>query len=257
MPQIEIAAEKLFSIAGFPVTNALLAGWVTVAVLVTTTFLVRAQTRLIPSAIQNIFEMIIDGFLGLMEGIFGSRENAEKYFPIVGAIFLFVVTSNWLGILPGFGSLEFVDDGHHAVPLLRSAASDLNLTLALGIVAVALVNIAGVGALGIKQHLSKFFTLKNPILSFVGILEFISEFARIISFSFRLFGNIFAGEVLLTITAFVAAVLTPPAITTLQPLVTAGIQLPFLGLEIFVGLVQALVFAMLTMVFVSIAVAHH
>lgn len=257
MPQIELAAEKLFDLFGFfPVTNALLSSWIAVLVLIALVAGVR-RVRMIPSGIQNAFEVFIEGFLGLMEGIFGSREKAEKYFSIVGTIFLFVLTSNWLGILPGVGSIEFIVNAHEKLPLFRSAASDLNFTLALGIAAVLLVNISGASALGIKKHLSKFFTIRNPIDAFVGILEFVSEFAKIISFSFRLFGNVFAGEVLLTITAFVAQVLTPTSLVSYQSGVMALALMPFLGLEIFVGLVQALVFAMLTMVFVSIAVAHH
>lgn len=256
MPHIELAAEKLFVLFGMPITNALITGWVVVLVLVVLAFMVSRRISLIPGGVQSVWEMIIEGFLGLMEGIFGSRANAEKYFPIVGAIFFFIVTSNWLGILPGVGSIEVETHGKH-VPLFRSAASDLNLTLALGISAIALVNWSGLKALGIRGHLSKFFTFKNPIATFVGLLEFISEFAKIISFSFRLFGNIFAGEVLLTITAFVAGVLTPAALKSAQSIIMAGVLMPFLGLEVFVGLVQALVFAMLTMVFISISIAHH
>jgi F-type H+-transporting ATPase subunit a len=127
------------------------------------------------------------------------------------------------------------------VPFLRSAGSDLNVTLALGIVAMTLVNVSGVNALGVWIHVRKFFTFKNPIDFFVGILELLSEFAKIISFSFRLFGNVFAGEVLLVIVGSLAPYVAP---------------VPFLLLEVFVGFIQALVFAMLTMVFISIAVAH-
>ncbi|MBI4137773.1 MAG: F0F1 ATP synthase subunit A [Candidatus Sungbacteria bacterium] len=259
MPHINIAAETLFTIAGFPITNALIASWITVGVLV---FLILGVRRLqtIPAGMQNVFEVFVEGSLALMEGVLGSREKAEKYLPLVAAIFLFILTSNWIGILPGVGSIEYIAAGAHGaeerLPLLRSAASDLNFTLALGITAVVLVNAAGIRALGARTHLAKYFTFKNPIRAFVGILEFISEFAKIVSFSFRLFGNVFAGEVLLTVAAFVAALLTPAFLSSLQSGFIALTLLPFLALEIFVGFVQALVFAMLTMVFISIAVAH-
>jgi len=118
----------------------------------------------------------------------------------------------------------------------------LPILLALAITAVLLVNIMGVRATGFGAHMRKFFTLKSPVDFFVGILEFIAEFAKIVSFSFRLFGNVFAGEVLLAITAF---------------LVPFFIPVPFLMLEVFVGFIQALVFSMLTMVFISLAVQHH
>lgn len=245
MPHIEIAAEKILTIAGFPVTNTLLTSWVVLILLLAGAFLIFRKISLIPAALQNILEFFIESFLGLMDGVFGSREKAEKYFPVVATIFLFVLLSNWLGILPGVGSVGFfeeTDSGKMFVPLFRSAASDLNFTLALALIAVFLVNFLGIAAIGIGKHMSKFFTLKSPLDFFVGILEFISEIAKMISFSFRLFGNVFAGEVLLVITAF---------------LIPYAIPVPFLMLEIFVGFVQALVFAMLTMVFISIAVTEH
>ncbi|TSC75148.1 MAG: ATP synthase, subunit A [Parcubacteria group bacterium Gr01-1014_33] len=244
MPHIEIAAEKLVSFFGFPITNALLTSWIVVGILVFLAVLVSRHIRLIPAPIQNMFEIVVEGFLGLMEGVLGSRKNSEKYLPLVGTLFLFIVISNWLGIFPGVGSIGIFEGGAHGkfVPLLRSAASDINVTLALATITVILVNVSAIHTLGVGTHLSKYFSFKGPIEFFVGILEFISEFAKIISFSFRLFGNIFAGEVLLVITGFLAPY---------------GAPVPFLMLEVFVGFIQALVFAMLTTVFISIAVAHH
>lgn len=203
------------------------------------------KLHLVPPFIQNLLEIVVESFLGLMEGMFGSREKSEKYFPVVATIFLFVLVSNWLGIVPGIGSLGFYEmkDGTEVfVPLLRSTASDLNFTLALALVSVILINIFGIAALGVFTHASKFISFRGPIDFFVGILELISEVAKMISFSFRLFGNVFAGEVLLVITGFLVPYLVP---------------VPFLGLEIFVGFIQALVFAMLTTVFISTAVAEH
>lgn len=246
MPHIEIAAEKLAEIFGFPITNALVSSWLAVGILVAVALLLRGRVLLVPRALQNVIEFFMESFLTLMEGVLGSRAKAEKYFPIVGTVFLFILTSNWLGILPGVGSIGFFEEtighGTRFVPLLRSAASDLNMTLALATITVLSVHVLAVGAIGIRPHLGKFFSFKGPIEFFVGILEIVSEFAKIISFSFRLFGNIFAGEVLLVITGFLAPY---------------GAPIPFLMLEIFVGFVQALVFAMLTVVFISIAVAHH
>ena len=245
MPHIEIAAEKLFYFGGFAITNTLLTSWVVVVLLVATAVLLRSRIAAVPAGLQNIFEFFIEGFLSLMEGVLSSRSLAEKYLPIVATVFLFILTSNWLGILPGIGSVGFfetVGREERFVPLFRSAASDLNVTLALATVTVFIIHILAVGAIGLKPHLGKFFSFKGPIEFFVGILELVSEFAKIISFSFRLFGNIFAGEVLLVVTGF---------------LVPFGAPIPFLMLEVFVGFVQALVFAMLTTVFISIAVSHH
>ena len=243
MPHIEIAAEKLFSIFGLPVTNTLLLSWVVIAVLVIIAQLISRNLRVIPRGLQNVFELVVEYFTDMMEGIFGSRGKAEKYFPIIATIFLFVLISNWMGILPGVGSIGFYEthgEEEIFVPLFRSAGSDINFTLALAIVAVLLVNVSGICAIGFWKYAGKFFSFKDPISFFVGILEFISEFAKMVSFAFRLFGNVFAGEVLLVITGF---------------LVPLFIPIPFLMLEIFVGFIQALVFSMLTMVFVSIAVA--
>ena len=245
MPHIEIAAEKLFSVFGFPVTNTLVMTWIVLAVLVCAATRISRTINIVPQTLQNMFEILLEKFLGLMEGMMGSREMAERYVPIVATIFLFILISNWFGIMPGVGSVGIYEPrgGEQVlIPFFRSAASDLNVTLALGTLAVLIINITGMTARGVGSHLSKFFSFRNPIHFFVGILEFISEFAKIISFSFRLFGNIFAGEVLLIIVSFLAPF---------------GGPLPFLVLEVFVGFVQALVFAMLSMVFISIAIAHH
>lgn len=245
MPHIEIGAEKLFYFLGLPITNTLLTSWIVVGLLLTLSLLIFKKLNFVPAVLQNLFEFFTEGFLGIMESVFGSRERAEKYFPIVATLFIFILISNWLGIFPGIGSLGFFEmqDGERKfIPFFRSAASDINFTLALAMVAVFLVNISGVWALGFKKHMSKFLSFRGPIDFFVGILEFISEIAKMVSFSFRLFGNVFAGEVLLVITAFLAPFLVP---------------VPFLMLEIFVGFIQALVFAMLTTVFISVAVSHH
>lgn len=245
MPHIEIAAEKLFYFFGLPVTNTLLTSWIVTALLIVVAVMMKRGINIIPTRLQNIFEFFVEKFLGMMEGVFGTREKSEKYFPIVATIFIFILLSNWLGILPGIGSVGF-KEAHEGkelfVPFFRSSASDINFTLALAVVAVFVVNILGISAIGFGKHVSKFISFKGPIDFFVGILEFISEIAKMISFSFRLFGNVFAGEVLLVITAF---------------LIPYAIPVPFLLLEIFVGFVQALVFSMLTMVFISIAIQHH
>jgi F-type H+-transporting ATPase subunit a len=140
------------------------------------------------------------------------------------------------------GSFGLEDEHHHFTPLLRSPASDLNFTLALAILTVVAVNVFGIAAIGAWKHISKFFNFSSPINFFVGILEFISEIARMISFAFRLFGNVFAGEVLLVVIAFLAPFIAP---------------VPFFFLEIFVGFIQAFVFAMLALVFIAIATVEH
>ena len=244
MPAIEIAAEKLISFMGFPITNTLLMSWIVVIFLIILSQIISRNIRKVPAMLQNIAEMGVESLLGMMDGVLHSRERSEKFFPFIATIFTLILVSNWFGIIPGVGSIGFfeVHNGvRNLVPLLRSSASDLNFTLTIAVLSVVLLNFYAIRELGLKVHLSKFFNFKNPVLFFVGILELVSEFAKIVSFSFRLFGNIFAGEVLLIITGFLAPFLAP---------------IPFLMLEIFVGFIQALVFSMLTLVFLSIAVEH-
>ncbi|OGE83402.1 MAG: ATP synthase F0 subunit A [Candidatus Colwellbacteria bacterium RIFCSPLOWO2_01_FULL_48_10] len=240
-----VAAEKIFEIGGFHVTNTLLLSWIVIVFLGILALCIKLGFNAIPKGLQNLFEWMIEQLLNLTEGIFGSRKDAEKYLPFIATIFIFVLFSNWFGILPGVGSLGVYEEhnGHTIlVPFFRSAGSDLNFTLALAVITVLGVNILGIVAIGFFKHFGKFISFKSPISFFVGILELISEVARMVSFSFRLFGNIFAGEVMLVIAAFFLPYVLP---------------VPLLALEIFVGLIQAAVFAILASVFISIAVKEH
>ena len=251
--EISIRAEEIFRIGHWPITNALLLAVVSLVVLTLVALFIRGGLAAVPGKIQSVFEIFLEEALQLMDTLLGSRHLSEKYLPLVATIFLFVLTSNWLGLLPGIGSIGIhtIPGGEHGareafIPLFRAPAADLNFTIILALVSVLATNILGVAAIGFGRHFSKFFTVANPILSFAGILEFIAEFVKIVSFSFRLFGNVFAGEVLLIIIVFLVPYIIP---------------LPFLFLEIFVGFVQAVIFAMLTLVFIASAVkedaAHH
>jgi len=241
MLTISLSAEKIFHIGSWPVTNAVLLAFIVLVVLSVLAVTLKKKLAPVPGMLQNVTEMLIEGALGLMDSVLGNRKTSERYLPIVFTIFLFVLFSNWFGLVPGVGSV-MVGHGADAVPLLRSPASDLNFTLALALIAVTMINFFGVVAMGFKERLSVFFNFASPLKFFVGILELISEFARIISFTFRLFGNVFAGEVLLAIMALLVPYLVP---------------LPFMFLEIFVGFIQAFIFGMLTLVFVALAVTPH
>ena len=238
MHEISIKAEEIFHIGGWPVTNALLLSTIALLVLLVLGLVLKRKILLIPGKLQSVFELLAESLLDLMDSVLGERKLSEKYLPLIATIFLFILTSNWLGLFPVVGAVEVAENGH-VIPLFRAPASDLNFTIALAIISVFSVNFLGAFAIGAGKHLSKFFTLKNPIFSFVGLLEFVSEFIKIISFSFRLFGNVFAGEVLLMIVGYLAPHVIP---------------LPFLFLEVFVGFIQAFIFSMLTLVFLSMAV---
>ncbi len=248
---VSIAPEVIKIIAGIPVTNTLIASFITTVVLISISYLSTRSLSKIPRGIQNLLEMVIEGLFNMVDGVTGNRKQTYQFFPIVATIFIFIIISNWIGLVPGFGSIGFFEtiesgaysNGHAVfVPLLRSANSDLNTTLALAIVSVAVTQIFGIMALGILKYGKKFINFKSPVTFFVGILELVSETAKMISFSFRLFGNVFAGEILLVV------------IMTLAPFIA---PLPFFALELFVGFIQALVFSMLTLVFLKMAVTAH
>ena len=239
--EISLAAEK---IPGLPITNAFLTGIVaSLAIIAIIGWLTRSIRR-VPRKRQNFAEWMVEGFLGLVENITGNRQKALKLLPLGLTFLIFILVNNWLGLLPGVGSIGFrevIADKETFVPLFRSSNADLNTTLALALVSVAAIQYFGVGELGFK-YFKKFLNFSNPIYFGIGILEAISEAAKVISFSFRLFGNIFAGEVLIAV------------ITGLVPFIA---PLPFYGLEIFVGLIQALVFTILSLVFFHVAMEQH
>ena len=252
-------AEPIFHIGNFTVTNSLLMSWATVFILVCLFVLIGKKIKKVPKGLQNIFELLLDEGLKLADSVTGSRKKSEKFLPISLALFLFVLVNNWLGLLPGVGTVGFVENGAHGnifVPILRGGTADLNTTLALALFAVVASHVMGVIAIGTWKHLNKFINLEaflaipqkikkdpsvilvNPIKAFVGVVEVIGEVAKVASLSFRLFGNIFAGEVLLASMMALFAFLLP---------------LPFIFLEIIVGIIQALIFGMLTLVFMTIA----
>lgn len=242
---ISLAAEPIAHLGSFPITNTLLASWIAVAVLLVLAFAIRRRVAAVPSGVQNVSESVIEGALGLMDSVTGDRKMSERFFPLVMTLFLFIVTANWLGLMPLFGTvgIKEVHDGEETIiPLLRTVNSDLNVTFALAAVSVIATQVFGVLIVGGRKYSQRFFNLKNPIFTFVGILELFSEIAKMLSFSFRLFGNVFAGEVLLTIVLF---------------LVPYAVPLPFMFLEIFVGFIQAFIFAMLTLVFIAMATRPH
>lgn len=244
---ISITPETIGHVLGLGITNTLLTAWVVVVLLIAIALLVSRRIKTVPGMLQNLAEWIIEKLLDFMETVAGDRKTAERFLPFVATIFIFVLLSNWLGILPGVGSIGFFEhgvEGEVFVPLFRSVNSDLSMTLALALITVIGSHIIGFVSVGAKHHLGKFITLKSPIAFFVGALEIVSELSKVLSLSFRLFGNILAGEVLLVI------------IASLVPYV---VPVPFLGLELFVGLIQALIFAVLAMVAMatSVKVAAH
>ena len=241
---ISLQAETLGLLFGFPITNSLVLSLLTAFLLVGSGLLVVRSLKTVPNRAQGTVEVIVDGLLSFMAQTLGNLEQAKKFFPLVATIFLFILVNNWIGVLPGTGSIGFFQIEHGEkvfVPFFRSANSDLNMTFALALIAMGAIHLYGVLKFGPWKHLSKFLILtKGPVYFFVGLLEGVGEVAKVLSFSFRLFGNIFAGEVLLIIVMGLVPILVPS---------------PFLLLEFFVGFIQALVFAMLTLLFLKMATA--
>ncbi len=258
-----IFAEKIFDFHGFPITNSLLTSWLTVLVIFILSVALRLKMKKVPGKMQHVFEVVVNGAMSLVDQVTNNRKITEKIFPLVFTIFFFVLINNWLGILPFVGSMGFyaLEEGHQVfVPLFRGGTADINTTLALGVMTVIGSNIFAIIILGLWKTLNKYVRLqelgsvwykvrKDPsilivatISFFVGIIEIIGEFAKIASLSFRLFGNIFAGEVLLSSMAAILAYVLPT---------------PFLFLEVFIGLIQALIFSLLATVYFTIAAEDH
>ena len=283
MLNISLAAERLWTVWGLPVSNAYITTWLVMALILVLSWLATRKMSVIPGNIQLIAEMIVGGLYDFFGAIAG--KHIKQFFPIVASLFLFILAANWVGLLPGVGTIGFYRSekpqtavvetapetavqkkqeepsadvaagtkgtgetdaaaGEHGktefVPLFRAATADLNMTLALAIVSVIAMQYYGFLNLG-GHYLGRFINFKDPIQFSVGLLELVSDISKVISFAFRLFGNIFAGEVLLAVIAFLMPFIVP---------------LPFLFMELFVGLIQALVFSMLSTAFFAVAVSH-
>ncbi len=253
---VPLAAESIAHIGFLTITNSMVDAWIVSIVIVLGVVVLRFQLREVPRGIQNALEAFLELVLKTADSVTHDRARSRRFLPIVATLFLFILLNNWIGQLPGTGSIGVWKEVHgtvELVPLFRPATSDLNLTLALGGFAILLTHLMGIGTLGFFRHAGKFIQIKsvlkslrkNPINIMTALIEFgaglieaMGEFARALSLSLRLFGNIFAGEVLITVMLSLAAYIVP---------------LPFQALEILVGLIQALVFSMLTLVFLTLA----
>ena len=231
----------------FAVTNTLLSAWFATVMLVLFFVLGSRKKSLVPGRFQSLVESLIEAALSFCSSVLGP-EMGRKSFPVVATIFFFVLFNAWLALLPFYQFLGFTKDGEIKAHLLRSAGTDLNFPLALALISFVFVEYWGIRSHGLG-YFKKFFAIggllrlrpSGIIDAFVGFLELISEFVRIVSFTFRLFGNMTAGEILVVM------------ITFLVPFV--AVEFVF-GLELLVGLIQAVIFASLTLVFLSVAVSH-
>lgn len=257
-----LAPEIIGKIGEFPITNSLLN-----AVLSTALFLVIALAsvtrgrQLVPTGFHNALEAVIETLISQMNDVTNDKHKTRAFFPLVATIFLFLLVNNWMGLIPGVGSVGIWGLGHggeaELIPLFRPAAADLNLTLALAVVSLLTVQFMGIKATGLINYFSKFVNIRGIFKAikhgpmaiitaiiefFVGLIEIVSEVAKVLSLSLRLFGNVFAGEVLIGV---------------MMSLVSLVVPIPFMMLELLVGLIQATVFAMLVLVFLTVATESH
>ncbi len=294
---VSLSAEPIAHIGDFPVTNSMFTSVIVSILIITFAVVVRLNLKDTsrPKGIQNFAEWIVESLFNFVNQITGDIQKSRVFFPFIATFFLFIIVNNWFGLLPGVGTIKTAisekttvekkvtehvtvtekstevvldESGHEVqsestghtttaekvvsvesepeqhtetVPLFRAGTADLNTTIALGVISIVLVQFFGVQYLRLA-YFSKYFNFSSPVMFFVGLLELISECAKIISFAFRLFGNIFAGEVLISVVMY---------------LVGLGVPIPFYGLEVFVGFIQALVFSMLSLVFFNMATQGH
>ena len=268
-PALELAAnysEPFYKLGPIYITNTLVTSWLSIIVLIGFFYLATRKMKLVPKGLQNMAETIIEFMLNFVEGVAG-KDNGRRFFPIVATIFLYILLNAWLALLPVFNfigiSQQQAGGTTTYIPFLRAANTDINVPLMLALVSFFSVEYWGITSLGLRYYLGKFFKfgqllqglgqlirgkiksavstiLYGAIDAFVGALELLSEFVRIISFTFRLFGNMMGGEVLLLTIPF------------LIPWVFSSL---FYGLETFLGLIQAVIFGVLTLVFATIAIS--
>ena len=294
IPHISIKPETLFTAGSINFTNTMITSWVVVVVMIVGVLLVTRRWDMVPSGAQNAVEAVVEAFYGIVENVAGEK-NGRRFFPVVATIFFFILFSNWMSLFPIFNVIGVVQEEEHGfvmesasvggldiayvglsgpgqlsgesideedadaheqfeeahedgktvgelLPFFRGPNTDINTPLALAIVSMIAVEFWGISTIGFFRYGKKFLNFSSPIAFFVGILEFISEVVRLLSFTARLFGNMFAGEVVILMFTF----LTPLVLTVV-----------FYGLEIFVGVIQAFIFAMLTVVFGVMAVTLH
>ena len=236
---IALSPEEIGNIGGLPITNTLLMSLVVSVLLMTLAYRYGSRLANVPGRIQAFFEMVVEGAFDFIARTLGDEGLARKYFPLITTVFLFIATANILHFVPGIGSITIPDATGYDAGVLRSMNTDLNVTLALTIIAVLTIEIAGVAALGFWRYAGKFINFSSPVNFVVGLIELVSEVARLVSFSFRLFGNIFAGKVLMAVVLFFVPYFVP---------------VPLMMFEIFVGILQGLIFAMLLLFFIKMAV---
>ena len=264
-PNVVLPAETIAHVGHFSITNTLLAAWLTILVLTLLFYLATRKMQMVPGKLQALAEVVVEGLLNFVESVAG-KEHAKLLFPGIATIFLYVITNAYMALLPIFGTIGVYEQVHghvELVPLLRAANTDINLPLSIALVSAVFVETWGMRVVGFFHYTGEFVNTRQLgqglkqlfqgklreaplnivfgfINFFVGFLEIFSHLTRMLSFTFRLFGNMTAGEILVMVSCF----LIPMVFT-----------IPFYGLELLIGLIQALIFSGLTLVFGTVAIS--
>jgi F-type H+-transporting ATPase subunit a len=264
-PELKLPADTVFHLFGFPIANSVIAAWITIIFLVGFSYLITRRMKLVPGRLQAVFEFLVGWLYDLCTSVAG-EVNGRRFFTVVATIFLFVGFNAWLALLiPGFGSIT-IHTAEGEAHLLRAANTDINMPLALALTSFGFFWYFGFKALGVKfmknfvnfDELKKGFSqlfkgrfmdglmgiVTGVITIFTGVLELLSVCIRVVSLTFRLFGNMTAGEILIFVLFFL--------ITFLSIFV-----LLFYPLELLIGFIQAIIFGGLTLIFLTTAVQSH
>jgi len=236
---IALSAERLATLFGIPITNTIVTTWLVIVVMLLAAFFIGRNLKVMPGRFQNAIEMGYEYVYNFVKDTLGEEKYARRYFPLIITIFVFVLIANLLDFTPLIHPFT-VETGGHEVSFFHAVNADLNTPLALAIVAFFVVEFSGVLTLGLLKYGSKFVNFKGGVMGFIiGLLEIVGNLARLVSLSFRLFGAIFAGEVLIMV------------ITVFVPYVA---PVPLMAFEVFIGLLQAAIFAILTLAYIKIAI---
>ena len=262
-PHVALPAEPIAHVGSLSITNTLLASWLTITALVGLSYICTRKMKLIPGRRQGMAEVVVEGLLNFVESVCG-KKHTRMIFPGVATIFIYVISNAYLALLPFFGTIG-IHHEHEFIAIFRAANTDVNVPLSIALMSFFFVESWGMRAIGVLHYLSEFFNVRQFLQGlkelftgkiktgpmnivfgfislFVGVLEIFSHLTRMLSFTFRLFGNMTAGEILILVSCF------------LIPLV---FTIPFYGLELLIGMIQALIFSGLTLVFGTIAVSPH
>ena len=246
-PVISVKAETLWTVFGVPITNSHMLG--VLGLLVLAWIMLRTKAAVMGQKKHNFITRLalwaFTGLYGTVKQIVPEERWARRVAPLTITLFFFVISQYYLGILPFVGPI-YVAHGSEHLPLFRGGVADLNMTFAIAIITIVAAQVYAVKYLGMRGNAGRYFVnpFKNPIMAFVGILELIAELSRLLGLSFRLFGNVLAGEVLLIMVAFLTQYVSPLALQ------------PFYLFELFIGGIQAYIFFMLATVFISLGLQH-